>query len=140
MPFQNIAVAIQVNPANVPCPPPGGVINVKVTVTGNVGGQLGKYQVKIYDADNLWFDDLLDMTNWLTVNPGPVNAVHNFTLTCDQNCHVRGAVGTSGEANPTIYAWVDGQRNVTAMSAQVPVSCCCGDGDERQEPEEPVEG
>jgi len=135
MPFQNIAVAIQVNPASVACPPAGGAINVKATVTGNVGGQRGKYKVYIYDADNWWFDTELDSTNWNTVLPGAINVVHNFTLTCDNNCHVAGAVGNSGETNPMIYAWVDGQRNVTAMSAQVQVSCGLEEeeDDERQE-------
>jgi len=134
MPFQNIAVAIQVNPTNVVCPPPaGGVITVTATVTGNVGGQRGKYQVYIYDADNWWFDTLLDQSLWVTSRPGPVNDVHTFTLTCDNNCHVRGLLGNIGEVITNIYAWVDGQRNITAMSAQVPLSCRVEEDDKRRE-------
>jgi len=135
MPFQNIAVAIQVNPANVACPPAGGAITVTATVTGNVGGQRGKYQVKIYDDDPWWVDTLLDQSNWVLCLPGPINDVLTFTLTCDPNCHVRGLLGNSGEVATNIYATVDGQRNVTGITPLVPVSCQLDEEEQEEQSE-----
>ena len=122
MPIVAINVAIRVNPVTVPCPPPGGVFTVRVTVTGRAVGRGGSYDVEIYDQDAI-IDDLLAGSYANGVLPGNLWRQHIFFLKCDPKCDVAGPLGTSGENTAEIYAWANGGRNVTAMSQVVGVTC-----------------
>ena len=95
---------------------------VSITVRGRAAGRGGSYDVRIYDQDLIW-DDELDNDVANGVPPGNFIRVHTFFLKCNQNCNVAGRLRSSGESTAEIYAWVNGGRNVTAMSRVTKVSC-----------------
>lgn len=122
MPINAINVTMTVKPINAPCPPAGGVFTVTVTVSGRAAERGGSYDVSLYDQDVIW-DDCLDSSVANGVLPGPFRRQHIFLLKCDAQCQVTGRLRSSGEQTAELYAWVNGGRNVTAMTPVVQVSC-----------------
>ena len=122
MPITRINATMRVRPLVVACPPPGGVFTVTVTVAGTAEGRGGSYDVEIYDEDVIR-DDLLDGNYANGVLAGAFRNRHVFFLNCNNTCKVAGPLGSSGESDAEVYAYVNGGRNVTGKSPTVTLKC-----------------
>ena len=133
------AVTIIAPPTGTRRPCNGGVFNLQIRITGNCNAAGGRYAVDIYDEDVLpGGDDKLDTVAGLPLPQGNFNVVENVQLKCDENCHVVGALGSSGESDAEIYAYAREQGVPAAPTLASPtITLHCGDdkGDkDRREP------
>lgn len=124
------AVTIIAPPSGTRRPCNGGVFNLKIRVTGTCNAAGGRYAVDVYDEDVLpGGDERLDTVAGLPLGAGPFNVVENVQLTCDDNCHVAGPLGSSGEADAEIYAYAREQTAPAAATMTSPVILLhCGSG------------
>lgn len=120
-----ISVKIIAPPNNTRRPCNGGVFAVDVEVHGTTDGGGGRYMVELWD-DNLFFDDALESSVVPAVAPNQnFTIVTQMSLHCDQQRHVVGAIGSSGESTAEVYARAVEQRpNGAKMSGQ-PIDLIC---------------
>ncbi len=106
-------IVITSNVVSAPCNV--GIFNIDVIITGR--GALGDvYKVELWDQDFALDDILATLTaNVRLRRRGLFRHIKAFTLRCDENCHVKGNAGNSGEETAEVYAYV---RDIAANGAR----------------------
>ncbi|HYD37621.1 MAG TPA: hypothetical protein VEA60_08405 [Allosphingosinicella sp.] len=125
--FRTIVIKAPPSGSRAPCKT--GVFNLDVEVTGAADSSGGRYQVEIYDEDDL-FHDYLDVVVEEAIPPGPLGKVTRVTLKCDDQCHLAGGIESSGESSAEVYAVAREQNAPHAKIVSLPIILHCVEEDE----------
>lgn len=121
MGWKKLSVSLSINKTSLSCQK-GDITKATITVTGETDNQGGHYRAYCYEDTVI--KDTLYLTNRVTVAPGSkYQEDHDFTLECDDDCHVAGPQDSSGEAEAEVYAHVEGTGGVEETTDEIVVTC-----------------
>lgn len=121
MGWKSLSVSLSIEKTSLSCQK-GESTNATITVTGKTDSQGAHYRAYCYDDTVI--KDTLYLTNRVTVAPGTNHEEeYDFTLECDDDCHVAGPQGSSGEAEAEVYAHVEGTGGVEHTTDEIVVKC-----------------
>jgi hypothetical protein len=135
MSIRQLLIDIRMNDTTIDC---GGndVVEVTAIVAITTDGQASTYAVSIWDHNRFFADRQLSdrvVENIPAMDPSnDYRKVHYFSLSCDDQCHVKGEYGSAGEEKADVYAYGEEwnsilgaqvQEGAARASGTIPVRC-----------------